>query len=678
MPFHELNSTCRPYWYLILGAIALLFLRRILLSVTDYAGSRTKRASRYVRPPSFWEKLVFVSNAIQTKYLDRPATLCIRGVNVCGALSFLEAFLVFTLYSLNGMLTLLYAYKWSTPGSSVETPLRWGAVFAAHFTFSNFPLLFATAGRNNLISTLTGIPYRSLNWLHRALGRMCFLLIIVHSTLFSSVIIKQNGPQLYLAQFSEKYWQCGILAITCLFVSFLFSFEYIRRRNYPFFITSHVLAAGLLLAMVSIHMPGIRNWLIGSATIWAVDRFTRLFGILMIHFIVPCFKSEKDAHFGFAVAAIDHLDGAVLLRIPLQMHWGVGQHLYLSFWSKQMLAKPWMIGRWHPFEITNLPNDEELQQKDRTDIQRGAAPQVACCVVQIRNGTTKWLGDYVEPTIKVLVQGPFGGNSHQHAAYSTLILVAGGAGITHVLASLEEVAQEARRGKSGRLQRVELYWMLRTEGHVAWVENRVKAVCAAFSALPLEIHTYVYITSRPSEPTWFPLRVLGSRPPLILSTTFKRVSSNQPKKEAHVISPKVRTRIASVHRFSPISPPPDVHGYNGNGFIHRICDLYPDNDMETLRPLASDPETNLKSDGHNSTGNPNSVFTIRNGRPNIESILQASCDRSAGRVLLHVCAPPSLSRAVRLAAAKLSSPWDTWNGKLNRCLVVHTELFDTA
>lgn len=44
------------------------------------------------------------------------------------------------------------------------------------------PILFATTGRCSLLSSLVGVSYRSLNFIHRAIGRLCFILAIIHVT----------------------------------------------------------------------------------------------------------------------------------------------------------------------------------------------------------------------------------------------------------------------------------------------------------------------------------------------------------------------------------------------------------------------------------------------------------------------------------------------------------------
>jgi hypothetical protein len=47
--------------------------------------------------------------------------------------------------------------------------------------FAQLPIIIALAGKNNLISFLTGVPYQELNYLHRASGRLCLLCSWIHT-----------------------------------------------------------------------------------------------------------------------------------------------------------------------------------------------------------------------------------------------------------------------------------------------------------------------------------------------------------------------------------------------------------------------------------------------------------------------------------------------------------------
>jgi hypothetical protein len=47
--------------------------------------------------------------------------------------------------------------------------------------FAQLPIIIALAGKNNIVSFLTGVPYQELNYLHRASGRLCLLCSWIHT-----------------------------------------------------------------------------------------------------------------------------------------------------------------------------------------------------------------------------------------------------------------------------------------------------------------------------------------------------------------------------------------------------------------------------------------------------------------------------------------------------------------
>ncbi|MBW0499040.1 hypothetical protein O181_038755 [Austropuccinia psidii MF-1] len=499
----------------------------------------------------------------------------------------------------------------------------------------NLPLLFATTGKRNLLSFITGIPYRSLNFFHRAIGRFCFIMSVVHMSLVLEWLRKKNGSSSLMQQFSKQFIQCGLVAITCFCISITMSMLPVRCRKFELFMFTHVCAALVCLPAIYYHKSKTHQWVLATATIWSFDRLARLLGIIYIHFIAPFWcHTNSPRHFGPVNATLDHLDGAIVLSIPMALTWKPGQHIYLSFWSKKMLLKPWLLGRWHPFTLTNTPYDLELQRKYRTEICETSKKCIGCCVIQVRGGTTRWLQKNAGSNISVFIEGPYGGNLNPHAAYSTLVLVAGGAGITYLLGVLEGVALLAQQGKSGSLRRVVIYWMLRKQAHLAWVENRVNEVCAALGTFNLCISAHAYITTR------LPVVVPSSRDNFQASATSSKTKASEGE------------YIKMIH--NPIS----------------LSLQKPLNSEKYLRStlVLSDPSKRENK----------SVFQVLGGRPNLDEILSKICHQSLGRIQIQVCGPKNLSDAVKLAAAKISSPLATWNGKNNTCVAVHYEIFNNT
>lgn len=65
--------------------------------------------------------------------------------------------------------------------------------------------------------------------------------------------------------------------------------------------------------------------------------------------------------------------------------------------------------------------------------------------------------------VTVMIDGPYGGMSFDAGRYESVLLVAGGAGITFVLGVLDELVGRARKGE-GRVSKVEVCWCIKSFG----------------------------------------------------------------------------------------------------------------------------------------------------------------------------------------------------------------------
>ena len=620
----------KPEWiylYLIFGFVFLLVVRRIALYSIDHSlrgkykpGFKSELPIRMTR----WHNIVFSYEAFQTKYLNRPAICRIAGTNIFGCLDWAEVGMITVLYLTNALMIII-PIKYTTMTTLTGSLREKLALRATRCVIVQLPILFATAGRCSLISSLVGASYRSMNSIHRAIGRLCFLLVIVHVYCTALTLSLMLGPQVAAKKIrTAPSLRFGTAALCCFIVSATFSFQWVRHRQFNLFLITHVFAAAIVLPMIYHHKSQVGPWLTASAVIWAIDRCNRWVGIILNHVLASLFVRSNGI--GTITATVDRLDGAIVLRIPMHFTWSPGQHIYISFWSSKMLSKPWFYGRWHPFTLTNLSSDGTLRRKDGTEVEKTERRSwTGCCLIQVRSGTTKWLEQHAGASIEVLIDGPYGGNGGSIAAYSTLVLIAGGAGITYVLGVLEGVAISARRNQGGQLRRVEVHWVLRKQSQLAWVDDRIREIRGILEGLDLEILTCAYITR-------------GVR-----------------------ASPGVRSEMVS--RPIPIAV---KLGRMGN---HEY--------LKMLRQAPAPPQSPCKTESRVEKERV-AAFSQVSGRPNLDHVIAEACQQSLGRVLIHVCGPRSLSDAVKVSAARQSSPLEAWRGNLGRCIVLHHDLFNTT
>lgn len=168
-----------------------------------------------------------------------------------------------------------------------------------------------------------------------------------------------------------------------------------------------------------------------------------------------------------------------------------GEYYYLYF-PQQIRPK-----ESHPFSLASYRRDDEgcttlhflvAPQRGATlrlfhQIEKllGHPIPVTSSVAPVEGQVLETEGEPQGAKLKVLVEGPYG-HSSDIRPYETLILVAGGSGITAVLPTLHEISQAGGRGK---IQRVVLVWVVKSLAYAAdvlgnelsswpdWVEVRV-------------------------------------------------------------------------------------------------------------------------------------------------------------------------------------------------------------
>lgn len=94
--------------------------------------------------------------------------------------------------------------------------------------------------------------------------------------------------------------------------------------------------------------------------------------------------------------------------------------------------------------------------------------------------------------MKVLVEGPYGGhNQNLELAYESVILVAGGSGITAVLPLLTHLSRKIGR-RNTVLKEVKLVWAVKQKHSISWVQ---KELAEALAAAPGSVTIDYYVTS---------------------------------------------------------------------------------------------------------------------------------------------------------------------------------------
>lgn len=210
--------------------------------------------------------------------------------------------------------------------------------------------------------------------------------------------------------------------------------------------------------------------LLGTVILWGLDRVGRL-GILIWR---NCGKRRTTA-------TVEALPGSVArVDVDVSRAWNSrpGQYMYLyipclGLWT----SHPFTVA-WKSMDSGSLSWDEKRSSSDSfATLLGGSQATTMSVLVKGQDGFTKKLLEKAERSpegrIKAmaLAEGPFGG-IHSLASYGTLLLVAGGIGITHPMSYLHEVVTKFAAKKSAT-RKVHLVWMVRSLGMLMYRSARV-------------------------------------------------------------------------------------------------------------------------------------------------------------------------------------------------------------
>ncbi|GAA5910102.1 hypothetical protein JCM8208_000956 [Rhodotorula glutinis] len=392
------------------------------------------------------------------------------------------------------------------------------------------PPVFVLSAKNGPASWLLGRGWTAVNFLHRWLGRAIVLLVLPHFY-FWTIQYSGAAQTAFLAGEKERR---GIVALAFLLLLTLSSLPPMRRFSYPVFFVLHYV--GLVGFLVFLHRHTVyaraySTWPV--VAIYALDILGRLLSLRI------------------RVAECDALEsGMTRVALPgLSAGWRGGQHLSVRLFfvppplehapgtsrtrrivhyaahALRCAVRPFEA---HPLSIASAPAGLAADEGERgvelyarscgprtwsDDLHRhvaasaafGAAARARARARTVRGSAQQQQGEQVQRSAPVrmlcLVEGPYGGLP----AYSSpvglleetesLVLVAGGSGMSFVLGVLDELVGRRLHAEGGaRGGRVDVVWVVRQRAHVAWFAERLRAVLAAAEGSPLRVVLKVYVT----------------------------------------------------------------------------------------------------------------------------------------------------------------------------------------
>jgi predicted ferric reductase len=357
------------------------------------------------------------------------------------------------------------------------------AIRAGMIAVAMTPWIIATSMKANLISMLTGISHERLNVLHRWGGYLCLFLSLVHTIPFYiQPVWKDDGLTVFtnLVSINGIVYGTGICCLAPLGWLCLGSIPIIRTKLYELFLVLHIPAAFLYVGMLFWHCQNyLTSWdyLYATAAIWLLSYIARLFNLNWANPWRYAWLIGDEA----AVTLMS--ENAIKVTIPTQMKWRPGQFVYLRMPGISVFEN-------HPFTIASLCSE---------DFPSEYGEMYRDCILVFRpfgGFTRRVLDTAIEKgpfkTYRAYLDGPYGGMQRELAAFDTVILFAGGSGITAIVSQLLNLIKRMRDGKAVT-RKVEVVWALKRLEAMDWFREELR-ICREY-APPDTVTCQFYVTA---------------------------------------------------------------------------------------------------------------------------------------------------------------------------------------
>ncbi|KAF2205641.1 hypothetical protein GQ43DRAFT_407111 [Delitschia confertaspora ATCC 74209] len=358
------------------------------------------------------------------------------------------------------------------------------AVRAGMMAVALMPWIVGLSMKANLISLITGIGHERLNVLHRWGGYLCLVLALIHTIPFYvTPVWDKDGRRTFEKMFQQTgfyVYGTGIAALVPLGFLCVHSLGPLRHKMYELFVSLHVPVAMVFLGMMFWHCHNYLtswNYLFATLAIWLTSWLMRLFYLNWTNPFKMAWLIGDEA----AVTIMP--ENAIKITIPTQMKWRPGQYVYLRMPGISVFEN-------HPFTVASLCSDDFPSEY-------GESYRDMVLVFRPFGGfTNKVLRSALEHgpwhTYRAFVDGPYGGMNRRIEAFDTVVLIAGGSGITAIVSQLLALIKSMRDGKAVTKQ-VHVIWALKRPETMEWFREELR-ICREF-APPDSVQCQFYITA---------------------------------------------------------------------------------------------------------------------------------------------------------------------------------------
>lgn len=466
----ENNVNFDNYIFIILGSLAVgMMIYRVLMESTKYVRrlvSMNNNEQRYFAQPNmalakFKRHFLYapIGKTRHNKEIQLTKALSVGTLPTRFQLLFLIG------YFATNVLFCAYTIQW---GSDTETAAKELRNRTGILSMVNMVPLFIMATRNNPLISWANMSFDTFNLLHRWFGRIVALEAISHTIAYG---VQKGSWAVFTAGIGQSaFLQFGVVGVGCLTVILFQASSILRHAGYEFFKYFHIsLAIGAIVGVwyhcKIVGLPQI-TLLYGVIAVWSAERFTRI-----------CIIMYRNVGNGGTSTLVEVLPGnACRVTVELARPWTFkpGCHAYLYIPSIGFMTS-------HPFSIAWTEEGRKGGDDDEKGIAIDQKSSISF-VIRARTGFTAKLLAKAEAQpqgklwVKGYAEGPYGG-IHMMDSYGTVMMFAGGVGITHQVPHVKELVKGYAEGTVAA-RKIILVWVIQSPEHLEWIRPWMTAILA--------------------------------------------------------------------------------------------------------------------------------------------------------------------------------------------------------
>lgn len=341
-------------------------------------------------------------------------------------------------------------------------------------------VLFAL--RNNPFISLLRVSYDDFNLLHRWAARLVVVESIVHGLAWFANTYRVGKWNLvgYVLNTTTSYAWGMVGTVLFTFIFFQASSP-VRHAFYDTFLNLHRLSVLFALVGVYVHLDTHKlpqvPWMHLIVTLWSLEWFCRLASI--------AYYNLSYRH-GLTRVVVEAMPGeASRLTLTLARPWrprpGCHVHLFiprLAFWDSHPFSVAWSdTPNGEATSPTKKSGDLPMAEKDDTGKAPSKTPTSTSIslICRARTGFTRAMYRRASAmpngrfTAYAAIEGPYGGHEKLNS-YGTVILFAGGVGITHQVMFVRELVKAYKEGTAA-VQKLLLVWTIPDTECLEWVRH---------------------------------------------------------------------------------------------------------------------------------------------------------------------------------------------------------------